>query len=157
MSHGRAASTVCVCVCACACSQREMKTFSIQQSALRRPAQLSAAKLWILGLLCFKSTLCPLTSFYLCGMSQITHSARTGRILKGQIFFFLKHERRNDCCCIRRRQLKVHEICGSSVHLCRLHGVVMDGRCVPADVLFFYKTLPLRTGAQGRACHACDE
>lgn len=45
----------------------------------------------------------------------------------------------------------------SIVHLSRLHRVVMDGRWVPTDVLFFYKTLPLRTGAQGRVCHACDE
>lgn len=52
---------------------------------------------------------------------------------------------------------RVHEICESIIHLCRLYGVVMDGRRVPADVLFFYKTLPLRTGAQGRVCHACDE
>lgn len=53
--------------------------------------------------------------------------------------------------------VKVHETCESIVHLCRLHRVVMDGQWVPADVLFFYKTLPLRTRAQGRACHACDE
>lgn len=33
----------------------------------------------------------------------------------------------------------------------------MDGRWVPADVLFFYKTLPLRTAAHWRACHTCDE
>lgn len=45
----------------------------------------------------------------------------------------------------------------SSVRLCRLRGVVMDGRRVPADVLFFYKTLPLRTAVEGSACQACDE
>lgn len=43
------------------------------------------------------------------------------------------------------------------VRVCRLHRVVMDGRWVPADVLFFYKTLPLRTAEQGGACHTCDE
>lgn len=45
----------------------------------------------------------------------------------------------------------------SRVRLCRLREVVMDGRRVPADVLFFYKTLPLCTAVQGSACHACDE
>lgn len=33
----------------------------------------------------------------------------------------------------------------------------MDGRRVPADVLFFYKTLPLCTAVQGSTCHGCDE
>lgn len=45
----------------------------------------------------------------------------------------------------------------SPLCVCRLHGAVMDGQWVPADVLFFYKTLPLCSRAQGRVCHACDE
>lgn len=51
----------------------------------------------------------------------------------------------------------VYGICEFIVCLCRLRRVVMDGWRSPADVLFFYKTLPLRTGAQGRACHVRDE